>query len=113
MIDFDATVLSAAMDAFARPFTVTPLKSQPGLPAYAARGVWTSKPVDVPLEDGNIMSSQVHTLGVRLSEFQVPIAPGDIVDIPISGTAPALGSFAVEDTDDDGQGGSVLTLKSL
>lgn len=111
MIDFDALVLAQCQDAFARPVTVTPLVSRPGQPAYAARGVWSSKPVDVGMEDGAILSSQDHTLGVRLAEFAVPVAAGDRIEIPAAGSLPRIGLCLVEDTDDDGQGGAVWALK--
>jgi hypothetical protein len=106
MIDFDALVIGPAMNIFARPITVLPLASQAGQPAYGARGIWSSKPVDVAMEDG-IMSSQEHTLSVRASEFTIAIKPGDKV------TVPGIGIFLVEDTDDDGQGGTELSLKAV
>jgi hypothetical protein len=111
VIDFDGLVLAPAMEIFARPITVTPLKSQPGHPAFEARGVWASKPVDVPLEDGSILSSQDHRLGVRWSEFLVPLAQGDQIEVDAHLSAPRLGIFLIEDGDDDGQGGTDLSLK--
>lgn len=113
MINFDALVLGPAMATFARPITVTPLVSQPGQPAYAARGVWNSKPINVALEDGSILSSQVHTLGIRKTEFPVPIRQGDRIDIDAVQSLPRVGLCAVEDTDEDGQGGVVISVKII
>lgn len=114
MIDFDALVLKPAMNTFARPITVFPLASQPGAPAYPARAVWRlERNVDLALEDGGVLSSDVLTLGARLSEFVVPPQAGDQVDVPLSGAMPALGLYYIDDTDDDGEGGTKWTLKQV
>jgi hypothetical protein len=94
------------MATFAVEITIIPIVSQPTTFPYQARGIWASKPVDVQLEDGSILSSQTYTLGIRLSEFAVPVVQGD--HLIISGV-----EYAVDDTDDDGQGGTVLTLKAV
>ena len=122
MIDFDALVLAPCVGLFGRPITVTPTASQPGDPAavppvppglpYLATGVWASRPIDVPTEQG-IMSSQAHTLGIRALDFPIPPAAGDYVEIPAAGSLPAIGLCLIEDTDDDGQGGVALSLKML
>jgi hypothetical protein len=119
VINFDALVLGPAMATFARPITVTPLVSQPGEPAYGARGVWSSKPINVALEDGSILSSQVHTLGIRRNDrnsdgtpmFAMPIRQGDQIDIDAFQSLPRVGLCAVEDTDEDGQGGVIISVK--
>lgn len=111
MIDFDALVLAPAMLTFARPVTVTPRKSQPDAAAYSAEGIWSSRHDDVPLEDGGILSVQNITLGVRLSDFEVAPVKGDLVLVPAAGSYPAAGLFEIDDTDEDGQGGAIWTLK--
>ncbi|WP_342106300.1 hypothetical protein [Methylobacterium sp. SI9] len=120
MIDFAALTLAPCIDIFARPIIITPQASQPArreggviVPAgqpYASRGVWASRPIDVPTEEG-IMSSQAHTLGIQASDFTIPPAPGDLVEIPAAGSLPRIGVCEIEDTDDDGQGGTSLSLK--
>lgn len=109
-VDLDLA-LRAGVDAFSRPITIYPLASRPGQPAYTARGVWRVRNVDVALQDGAVLSSDVLVLGVRLREFAVPPVKGDQVDVPLSGLAPALGLYWIDDTDDDGEGGSMWTLK--
>ena len=52
------------------------------------------------------MSSQVITLGVRVADFAIFVVPEDVVTFGEQ-------SYVVDDTDEDGQGGSVLTLKRL
>lgn len=106
MIDFSALVLAPAMATFARPITVFPVASMPGIPTYAARGIWSERPVDVQTEDGAILSSAVKTLGVRLSEFATPATAGDKVQVDGA-------MYQIDDTDDDGQGGSLWTLKEI
>lgn len=110
MIDFDKIVLAPNAAIFARPITVNPIVSQPAVAPYSARGIWKSQPVDVQMEDG-IMSSQMHTLDVRLAEFPVPIVPGDTVLVDAFQSLPRIGVCEVEDTGEDGQGMSILTLK--
>lgn len=114
MIDFDNLVLGPVMNTFARPAEITPIKSQgSNVAAYTKRGVWTVKNVDVVMEDNNILSTKVLTLGVRLSEFPVPPVKGDVVYLPPVLTLPEEGPMVIDDTDEDGQGGSVWTLKYL
>lgn len=111
MIDFAALALGPGIAAFARPIRFTPERSQRGAPAYAARGVWTSRNVEVPTEDGRILNTRVLTLGVRLSEFAVTPKTRDLVEIPAAGSLPAEGQLWIEDIDLDGQGGATFTLK--
>lgn len=111
MIDFDALVLGPAMDAFARDVTVTPKNT--ATPAYVARGVYSERPIDIQIEGEGIMSSKIVTLGFRLSELTSQLSPGDRIDIPADGSSPARGAFVIDDTDDDGQGGTIATLKAV
>lgn len=106
MIDFDKLVLAPCQEVFGEPATFTPVASAPGASPYAGRGIYTERPVDVQLVDGNVLSSAEKWLDIRLSEFSTAPAQGDRVEL--RGRV-----FAVEDLDDDGQGGSRLTLKEL
>ena len=114
MIDFDRLVLGPCQAVFGKPIIVTPLVSQPGVAPYSTKpdgvspltGIWSVKPIDVQMEDGSIMSSQTNRLGIRLSDFAVPIAPGD--KLAVDGV-----TYLVDDTDDDGQGATDLTLKQV
>ncbi|SER57197.1 hypothetical protein SAMN05216548_12620 [Faunimonas pinastri] len=113
MIDFDALVLTPAMDAFSRPIIIDPVNSQPGVFAYSARGVWASKPDTIQTEGGEVISTNVPTLGIRLSEFSVAPVQGDQITIPAYLSAPALGTFFVFDVNGDGQGGADLVLMGV
>lgn len=116
MIDFSALTLGPCLSAFGRPIWVLPLASQPGQPGYWARGDFRIRNVDIPTMDGQILSEQTLTMGVRLADFAVPAigkdgAPRDQVYVPACLGRPAAGPFWIDDTDDDVQGHSVWTLK--
>ena len=106
MIDFAALVLGPAMDAFAQPITVTPVASQPSGAPYSARGSYSSKQVDIPLDDGTYQSTIQRKLGVRLADFTVPPVQKDQI-------AMAQGSFVISDIVPDGQGGADIWLRNV
>lgn len=102
-IDFEALVVGPAMDVFAEPVEVWPKGDHEA--AYQARGSWSDRPVDMPIgDDGLIASAQVRTLAIKRSEFPDEFGAGDWIK--------RKGSlYIVDDVDDDGQGGSLATLK--
>lgn len=105
-LDFDTLVLKPAMDVFSKAMIVKPLASQPLASVYAARGVWSKRPVDIATEGGGILSSEEKKIGIRLSEFAVPVAPLDQVQFDGEW-------YWVDDVDEDGQGGASLALKAV
>lgn len=91
---------------------MTPLISQPGAPAYVARGIYTTTPIDIPGLDGaTIASDQKTILDVRDIEFTVVPAQGDLIQIPAEGNIPAAGYFEVVDGDANGGGETTLTIR--
>ncbi len=104
MIDFSALVLGPAMAAFGQPMTVTPVVSQPGAPAYSARGSWSWKPVQEELPDGTYHSTNQPAIGIRLADFAVPPKQDDTLVM-------AQGAFTIIDVVPDGQGGADLKLR--
>lgn len=113
MIDFDALVLGPCHDLLARPVTITPKVSQPGAPAYGARGIWKSTPVDVAILDGGVLGTQDHKLDIRASEFAVLPVQGDECEIPAAPGLVRIGLCRIEGADDDGQGGTRLDIKVI
>ena len=113
MVDFDRLVLSPASDIFSIKCRFTPLASSPGDPAFDLRGVFTSAPVDVAMQDDTIFSDQQTSLGIRFRDF--PIKPpdrGDLVEI-IDTMHPMVGrKYWIGDVDEDGQGGGTLLLRT-
>lgn len=104
MIDFDALVLGPTMETFAEPFTVRPVES--AVEPYQLRGIWSERPNDIIVGDELISSGQIRTVGIRASENAVAPKPG--WKIKREKTAQL---YIIDDTDDDGQGGTLLTLK--
>jgi hypothetical protein len=121
-MDFGSLVVGPCQDAFSKPIIVTPLKSMPYRPAYAARGIWTVRHVDIALEDGGIMTSRTISIDVNLSELPVPILQGDQIAIiaddqfVVLATNAAPGSVVnllVDDVRDDSGGASKLIMKRV
>lgn len=106
MIDFDALVVRPAMSVFGEPFTIYPDRSSSA--SYTVRGSWSERPVDVILQDEGLASSQVKTLAIRRSEYPENFGQGWIVVRKKTNAR-----YIVDDLDDDGQGGSLVTLKAL
>jgi len=122
-IDFSSLVLAPNMDAFARPVTITPLKSQPNAAPYDARGIWTMTSVGIATEDSGILSSTTLHFGIRLSEFAIAPKQGDWItskasQIPLAYwqgdiDPNSIIDFIIDNFSPDGQGGSQLTLKRV
>ena len=102
------------MDMYARPITIDPLASQPGVPAYVARGIYTTTPIDVVTEDGGIFSDQKTIVDIREEEFTVLPVQLDRIFIPadVNG-GPELGWFEVVDADTNGGGETTLALRQI
>lgn len=113
MIDFDKLVLSPITDIFAIAIRVTPTTSQPGQPAYDARAVYSSSPLDVVMQEDTIFSDQQTKLDIRLSEFPNPPPDrGDEVEM-MQPNHPSFGQkYWIGDSDLDGQGGCTLLLRT-
>ena len=114
-LDFSTLVYLPNMDTFARGITVTPLASQPGAPAYASRGIYDTRPVDVAGMDGSIISDQQTILDVRDAEFNV--VPEQLDRISIGPDADAgdigVGEYEVVDTESNGGGLTTLIIRKI
>jgi hypothetical protein len=113
LIDFDAVVLAKCEDIFSIVVSFTPLVSDPGAPAFTLRGIFSSDPYDVQLQDDTIFSDQQTSLGIREWDFPGPPPErGDLVEITDS-RHPAFGKkYWIGDSDWDGQGGAKLLLRT-
>jgi hypothetical protein len=113
-VNFSTLVYLPNYDLFARPVTVTPLASQAGLPAYSARGIYDTRPIDVQAEDGSIISDQQTILDVREDEFTVIPHQLDRIQIPADPDGgPDLGEFEVTDAQTNGGGETTLVIRKI
>jgi hypothetical protein len=114
-VDFSTLVYLPNFDMFARPITVVPLASQPGMPAYTARGIYDTRPIDVQAEDGSIVSDQQTILDVRDVEFGMVPEQLDQISIPYdaASNSPDLGTFEVTNTESNGGGETTLVIRKV
>jgi hypothetical protein len=111
-VDFDALVLLPCEDIFAIECTFTQLVSNPAAIPVVVRGVYSSGPIDVGMQDETIFGDQETSLGIRLRDFAVAPDRGDLVEIT-DASHPAFGMrYWIGDKDLDGQGGAKLLLRT-
>lgn len=103
MIDFDALVLSVGQNTFGVPITYKPVTSAPGQSQFAARGVYTKRPVDVVTDHG-VLQTFEHKLSVRVNEYPAVPAQGDVLFMNNV-------RWLVDNVEPDGQGAASLTIK--
>ena len=112
MIDFDALVLNPCEDIFSILCKFIYAQSKPEAPPFVARGIYSSTPLDVQMQDETIFSDHQTALGIRIRDFAIAPDRGDIVEI-IDTRHPAYGrKFWIGDSDLDGQGGATLLLRT-
>lgn len=105
MIDFDALVLRPTVAVFGETFTVAP--NAPTAP-FDVQGVWSDRPNDIVVGDELIAAGQVRTIGVRASQLPMAMKQGWRITRQRTGA-----EYFIDGTDDDGQGGVVVTLKDV
>lgn len=105
MIDFDAMVLAPAQLAFARPVTILPIASQPGVGSYSGRGDFRRPHTEVQIAEGEFTTVSP-TLGIRASEYPVLPAIEDKVVI-------GADTWLVVDVRPDGEGDVKLVLRKV
>src|SRR5262245_26029869 len=112
-INFSDVVYGPCQDIFGRPvnFTSKLGNSFTG----AGRGIYDTRAIDVPVEDGVIMSDQQTIVAIRAVEFSTWPVQGDTISIPAEPISqlPALGQFEIIDVDDNGGGEITLTLRKI
>jgi hypothetical protein len=113
MIDFDALVLNKCENIFSIVCQFTFAVTDPLAQPLVCRGVFSSNPIDVQMQDETIFGDQQTSLGIRLGDFPgVTPHRGDLVEI-IDTRHPAFGNkYWIGDVDLDGQGGASLLLRT-
>jgi hypothetical protein len=113
LYNFVDSVYDPVFTAFARPVTVTPIKSQPGQPAYSSVGYFDSTSLDVIGEGMSVISDAKLSLDIHILHFSILPMQGDEIDMPMHQKAPG-GMFLVLDVSpDNAQGMHTLTLRYL
>jgi hypothetical protein len=110
-VNFSTLLYGPAFDLYAVPITIRPIASQPGQPAYRARGIFNTVPIDVVSMDGSLISEQQTILDIRESEFAVLPRQLDLVTIPLDCNGVPLGNWEVTDIDTNGVGMSTMQLR--
>ena len=116
-LDFSTLVYLPNYDTFARPITVTPLASQPGAPAYANRGIYDTRPVDVQAH-GRLdrLRSADHPRRARRRVLVVPDQLDRIYigpDAEAGATGDEIGEYEVVDTESNGGGETTLVIRKI
>ena len=102
---------------WARPVTFYPVKSQPGVPSYNARGIFGTVDIDIVAMDGSDVSEQRTILDILEREFAVLPVQQDRLYIPNDSGGfgadgmPAEGWWEVNDISRNGGGETTLTLR--
>jgi len=112
-VDFTNKIYSYTQDLFSVSCTFTPLKSQPGMPGYVARGICDTRPVDIVGEDGSIISEQQTILDIREAEYAFLPLQGDQVNIPVDCNGVPLGDYEIMDADTNGGGETTLVIRKI
>lgn len=110
--DWSNELYAPCQDTFGREVWITPAASQPGQPAFQARGIYNHNRINVTLEDGSIFVEQETILDVRAEEFVIPPQQNDEVTIPPDpvGMADTPGDFLVVSVWENGGGELSLHL---
>ncbi|HEY2243466.1 MAG TPA: hypothetical protein VGH47_04480 [Xanthobacteraceae bacterium] len=111
--DWANTVYAPCQDTFGREIWINPVVSQPGTPAYQARGIYNRNRLNEILEDGSMFVEQETILDVLEQEFPVLPQQDDEVTIPVDslGMQTAPGDFTITSVWDNGGGEWSLHLR--
>lgn len=113
-VDFSKLLYTPVQDTFARRVEITPIASQPGAPAYSARGRFSTKELEVMAANGAVINDRQTILEIRDAEFSVLPAQLDRIQIPADASiGPALGVFEVNDVFSNDIGKSKLLLRRV
>jgi hypothetical protein len=110
-VNFSTLVYGPAFDMFARPVTFYPYVSQPAGGSYLARGIFSTRSLDVVGLDGAIFSDQQTILDIREVEFSVLPLQLDRCYIGPADAGPAEGEFEITNASTNGGGETTLVLR--
>lgn len=112
-VDFSTNIYAPNFDFWSREITVTPIVSQPGAPAYVARGIYDTRGTMIQTEAGlAVLSDHEVILDIREREFPVKPVQGDLIYIPPDGTFyEGTGTYEITDSSDNGGGETTLVIR--
>jgi hypothetical protein len=112
-VDHSTAVYLPNYEYWARDIQVTPIASQPGQPAYWARGIYdTQGMVRLLHEEVAILSDQQTIIDIREIEFGVIPQQGDHISVPAdTGAMGMVGPFEVTDAYTNGGGETTLVVR--
>jgi hypothetical protein len=115
-VDFSSLLYMQCQDQFARDVTFTPIVSAPAVGAFGARGIFSTRAVEVQTDAGMAVIIDHETiLDIRDNEFfdasQAIPKQGDLVNIPQEGNIPAEGDWEVVDVTHNGGGETTLIIR--
>ena len=110
-VNFSTLVYLPAFDMFARPVTFYPYVSQSAGSAYLARGIYSTRALDIVGLDGAITTDQQTILDIREIEFSVLPEQLDRCIIDAADAGPALGEFEIVSATSNGGGETTLVLR--
>jgi hypothetical protein len=113
-IDFSTLVYMPNFDIWGRTVIFTPLVSQPNAAPYENRAIYDTDEVDVPADDGSVLTSHKTTLDIREAEFGILPTQGDRVFIPADvGAMEEVGNFEIINVWQNGGGETTLLLRKI
>lgn len=114
-VDWSSQVYLLNHNMFARPVTFYPIKSQPGVASYNARGIFGTVSIDIVSMDASNISDQRTILDILEVEYPVIPTQQDRVYIgpDPGGMQKDEGMWEVNDVSTNGGGETTLELRRI
>lgn len=117
-LNFSVLVYLPSYDLYARDIFITPVVSQPGQPAYFARGIVDTRDTAITTDIGQVVLSDQETIiDIREADSYysggVPVQ-GDTIEVPVfQGITDMVGTYEVTDAALNGGGEITLTVRKI
>jgi hypothetical protein len=108
-INFSLLVYDPNYDFWSVDIVVTPMIGA----TYPARGIFSTRALDVPTEDGAHYSDQETILDIREAEFGTLPGQGDRIAIPMDCNGVDQGTWEIIDVSTNGGGETTLVLRKV
>jgi len=113
-VNYSTEIYALNYNYWSRPVTFYPIKSQPSIQSYHARGIFATVSVDIVSADASNISEQRTILDILESEFVILPTQQDRVYIGVDTSGMrAEGMFEVNDVSTNGGGETTLELRKL